>query len=425
MPATVAAQTPSRAAVIAAATDIIQKARYCTFITIDAAGQPQARIIDPIAPDASFTIWFATNPLTRKVDQVRRNPKVTLSCFDAGTASYVTVLGRGELVTDEAEKQRHWKPDWTAIYPGGANSNDVLLIRITPVRLEIVSDSRGMVGDPKTWLPLAIDFPANRAPMAPVSDANLIAAAKATIVRKLDSSLPQKPFIDWLDELVGSATPRTWEVNDCGEYPGFPQPDRDFPICAEVDVTMPDRRELHIAVKVGTEKRGLTADTPGIYYAVVSQPNGLRRSLGQLSELPDALRDQDSTGIEAATRRFLTAFNNLDMPAFLERFAEDATIIHPPSAPPRTFPTRLQGKQEIQRTFQVVFDQIRSASNRTTAPYQDLQPRDLLIQSYDGLAVLTFHLGAEKRIGRRTLVLRRIGDDWKIIHLHASTFELP
>ena len=158
LPAIAAAQTPSRAAVIAAATDIIQKAHYCTFITIDKDGQPQARIVDPIEPDADFTIWFATNPLTRKVDQVRRNPKVTLSCFDSGTASYVTVLGRGDLVTDGAEKQRHWKPDWTAIYPNGSKSNDFMLIRITPVRLEIVSESRRMPGDAKTWLPLAVDF---------------------------------------------------------------------------------------------------------------------------------------------------------------------------------------------------------------------------------------------------------------------------
>jgi hypothetical protein len=26
-------------------------------------------------------------------------------------------------------------------------------------RLEIVSESRGMIGDPQRWLPLAIDFP--------------------------------------------------------------------------------------------------------------------------------------------------------------------------------------------------------------------------------------------------------------------------
>src|SRR6185295_18278310 len=79
LPAAAAAQAqpPSRAAVIAAATEIIQKAHYCTFITIGEDGQPQARIVDPIAPDAGFTIWIATNPLTRKVDQLRRDPRAT------------------------------------------------------------------------------------------------------------------------------------------------------------------------------------------------------------------------------------------------------------------------------------------------------------------------------------------------------------
>ena len=161
LPPAAAAQAPqpSRDAVIAAAIDIIQKAHYCTFVTIGEDGQPQARIVDPIAPDASFTIWFATNPLTRKVNQVRRNPKVTLLCFDTATSSYVSVMGRGDLVTDRMEKQRHWKADWASIYPKGSGTDEFMLIRITPARVEIVSESRGMIGDAKTWRPLSIDFP--------------------------------------------------------------------------------------------------------------------------------------------------------------------------------------------------------------------------------------------------------------------------
>ena len=149
----------SRADIITAARDVVQKARYCTFITMGEDGHPQARIVDPLAPDAGFTIWIATNPLTRKVNQVRRDARVTLLCFDATTSSYVTVLGRGTLVTDAAEKQRHWKEEWAPIYPNGARGGDFMLIALTPARLEIVSEARRMVGDPKTWLPLAIDFP--------------------------------------------------------------------------------------------------------------------------------------------------------------------------------------------------------------------------------------------------------------------------
>ena len=133
---------------------------------------------------------------------------------------------------------------------------------------------------------------------------------------------------------------------------------------------------------------------------------------------------QDSGGVEAAVRGFLTAFNSLDMPRFIASFAEDATIFHPPSAPPRTYPTRLQGRREIERTFQVVFNQIRERSGRTSAPYQNLQPQDVLTQQFEGFAVVTFHLGNETVTGRRTLVLRQVGLEWKIVHLHASTFNI-
>lgn len=150
---------PSREVIITAATDVVQKARFCTLVTIGEDGHPQARVVDPLGPDPDFTMWIATNPLTRKVNQIRRDARTTLLCFDTATSSYVTVLGRAVLITDPAEKQKHWKADWAPIYPDGPRGAGFMLIRLTPRRLEIVSESRGIVGDPKTWLPRAIDFP--------------------------------------------------------------------------------------------------------------------------------------------------------------------------------------------------------------------------------------------------------------------------
>ena len=153
---------PGREAIIAAARDIMQKARYCSLTTVGDNGQPQARIVDPLEPDADFTVWIATNPLTRKVREIRRNPRTTLLCFDTATSSYVTILGRASLMTDAAAKQQHWKADWAPIYPKGPRDDGFMLIRLAPARLEIVSESRGMLGDPRTWLPLAIAFPTPR-----------------------------------------------------------------------------------------------------------------------------------------------------------------------------------------------------------------------------------------------------------------------
>jgi general stress protein 26 len=150
---------PAREEIIAAARDIVRKARYCSLVTIGEDGHAQARIVDPLEPDADFTMWIATNPLTRKVREIQRNPRTTVLCFDAATSSYVTIVGRAGLISDATEKEKHWKAEWAAIYPKGPRDGDYMLIRLTPARLEIVSESRGMVGDPRTWLPLAIDFP--------------------------------------------------------------------------------------------------------------------------------------------------------------------------------------------------------------------------------------------------------------------------
>lgn len=150
---------PPRARVIAAAKDVMQTARYSTLITIGEDGHPQARIVDPFAPEAEFVIWIATNPLTRKVGEIRRDPRVTLLYFNAAAAEYVTVLGSATLVADSAEKARHWKEEWTAFYKDGPRGDGYLLIRVRPTRLEVVSPRHGVMNDPGSWRPVLVEWP--------------------------------------------------------------------------------------------------------------------------------------------------------------------------------------------------------------------------------------------------------------------------
>ena len=124
----------------------------------------------------------------------------------------------------------------------------------------------------------------------------------------------------------------------------------------------------------------------------------------------------DRAAIETFTRRFLRAFEDLDMKQFVACFADDATVFFPVPEPPE----RVQGKQAIQRRFEPVFASIRSAA-KSGPPFHRLMPDDLLIQLTPGrTAVVSFHLRNEERIGRRTLVLTNINGQWLILHLHAS-----
>lgn len=153
------AQKPqwSRDQLIAEAREIMTKTRYCALITIDRSGRAQARTMDAFAPDEKMTVWFGTNPLSRKVAEIRRHPRVTLYYFDGESQAYVTVHGVARVVTDPAEKVRHWKEDWKGFYQDREKS--YVLIRVRPVTLEVVNTKKGLVGDPRTWRPPTVIFP--------------------------------------------------------------------------------------------------------------------------------------------------------------------------------------------------------------------------------------------------------------------------
>ncbi len=149
-------QTPARADLLRAAREIMQAARYCALITVDDAGRPRARTMDAFAPDENMIVWMATNPKTRKVAEIRRDPRVTLYYYDAASQSYVTISGGARLVDDKVEKQKRWKEEWKGFYPDRAAS--YLLIAVTPERLEVLSPSRGIGHDLVTWRPPAIEI---------------------------------------------------------------------------------------------------------------------------------------------------------------------------------------------------------------------------------------------------------------------------
>jgi len=146
----------------AAARQIVASVPYATFITTDANGHPQARTVQPMAPDSSWAVWFATNPRTRKVAEITRHPHVVLHYFDPVTRSYVALVGRARVVRDRRTKDAHWNPQWSTFYPDRDTS--VVLIVVQAERLEIVSAKLGVEGDKATWRPPTIRIqPARRA----------------------------------------------------------------------------------------------------------------------------------------------------------------------------------------------------------------------------------------------------------------------
>ena len=133
---------------------IIDESKTCVFTTIDSIGGPSSRIMDPFIPNNKFIVFLVTNPKSRKVFEIKNNPRVTLTFQNSD--GYVSIKGTSFLILDLNKKKKYWKNEWTPHYEN--IDKNAILIKVIPVSMEVVNSGKGIVGGKETWSPAKIIF---------------------------------------------------------------------------------------------------------------------------------------------------------------------------------------------------------------------------------------------------------------------------
>jgi general stress protein 26 len=146
----------SRDTLIVAAREIISETTFCGLVTVDTTGQPQIRTMNPFPVGDDLIVWFATSRNSRKVKEIRNNPKVSVYFADHINAKgYVNITGTAEILDDKEllikMKRAYWEglPDWQNIF---------VLIKIVPETLEVVNYKHGLNNDPVTSKAPSVSF---------------------------------------------------------------------------------------------------------------------------------------------------------------------------------------------------------------------------------------------------------------------------
>ena len=134
---------------VASAMSIMNSVETCALITISKDGTPTARTMAPFEPDENLIVWFGTNSSSRKVEQISQDPRVSLYYLDGDNSGYVQIQGRAEIINSEDAKQKYWKEEWQDFYPDYPEGFS--LIKVTPIRMEIVSERLGIISEEKNW----------------------------------------------------------------------------------------------------------------------------------------------------------------------------------------------------------------------------------------------------------------------------------
>lgn len=81
---------------------------YTNLATCD-GDQPRVRIVSPVIEN-DMSIWVTTRSTSRKVNQLRQNPKICLAFVEPPDGDKgVTVIGEALIIADVQEKRRVWK----------------------------------------------------------------------------------------------------------------------------------------------------------------------------------------------------------------------------------------------------------------------------------------------------------------------------
>ena len=129
---------------------------------------------------------------------------------------------------------------------------------------------------------------AKKSPPAPTLEQRVIAETKNISAKSLDSELPDQPFAEWFQSVVGNDVKVAWESNDCGEQTGDPKTTPvEFPICGQVSAKLPGNRTVTVMVAVGSHKKGIEG-APAVFF-VGLDIEATFEAVGSLHELPAAI----------------------------------------------------------------------------------------------------------------------------------------
>ena len=119
--------------------EIMRKASSFAFLATDDSDQPRVRAVSPCVEN-DMSIWIATMSGSRKVQQIEKNPKVSLAfVVPPNGEQSATVIGEAEIVEDVEQKKRIWgllSYDPLQFFPEGPESGEYCVLKISIKKIE-------------------------------------------------------------------------------------------------------------------------------------------------------------------------------------------------------------------------------------------------------------------------------------------------
>ena len=151
------------AVVLDSADALIARDSSVGLVSVDETNRPRVRSVrafrlkNPTTARERFTVFILTRTSTRKIDQITKNPLVTLYWNEDQRAAYTTIMGRATVHRDAKNPRlQSFLDPATVKFFWPDFPRDFVMLEVVPDWLEFIGP--GLWNDPNTWRPQAVVF---------------------------------------------------------------------------------------------------------------------------------------------------------------------------------------------------------------------------------------------------------------------------
>lgn len=116
------------------ALDLVNRTRHCLVGTNGEDGFPNIKTMTNRKHEGLKRIWFKTETLSRRVQQLRRDNNACVYFLDSKVAQGLMLLGNMEILQDVKSKKLIWTEEDNIFNPIGVEDPEILVLCFTAVR---------------------------------------------------------------------------------------------------------------------------------------------------------------------------------------------------------------------------------------------------------------------------------------------------
>ena len=110
--------------------ELLKGINFAMLTTTTTNGPLRSRPMTILQAEGDEPLWFFTHAASQKLGEIAEHAEVNLSYMSDSGERYISISGTATVLQDRQKIRQLWNPIFKALYPGGADDPNLVLLQL-------------------------------------------------------------------------------------------------------------------------------------------------------------------------------------------------------------------------------------------------------------------------------------------------------